>query len=84
MRAARAGSSAPSERRSEPSTNRIARYSVPSCSPAPNTGSTFGWSIEAASRDSAMNRSRKPGSAARSGATSFNATVRPSASSTAS
>jgi hypothetical protein len=56
----------------------------PSNSPAPNTGSTFGWSIAAASRDSEMKRSRNPGSPARSGATSFSATVRPSASSTAS
>jgi hypothetical protein len=85
--AARAGLSGPSRRTmvptSLPGTYRIAMYSIPSASPASNTGMICGSSTAAAARDSRMNRVRNASSAASTGARTFSATSRSSRSSRA-
>ncbi len=80
--AARAGAGAPSRasipRRSPPRTKRIAMNSAPAASPASYTGMMCGSSTFAAARDSARNRRRNAGSAARAGPRIFSATSRSS------
>ena len=58
-------------------TYRIAMNSCPSASPASKIGMMFGWSSDAASRDSRMKRCRNCSLSASCGVRSFSATLRP-------